>query len=470
MKFCITCGVQSNEEAVFCTNCGKTFQADTETKTHHTEANSSQTSGVETKPSPPPTPRKPMSKMQKALLSVIGIIVLACIIAHFVVSNLYDPVKKIEAMNTAYNSKDKEAFFNAFHIKEGTVANAQDFYTTVTEYGWTRLRNNLSEEIGKIKNKEHMDIIYNNEGEFISLHKKPIFFGLYNDVEFNVIPVEVRVMVPFENMTVRFADQEVVSKEQDEEIVIGNFITGTYEWSYEYDGIMPLSGKGTYSPYYNSDNTTFIDVDWDFTSITIDSDLADAVVYVGGKSTGKKVNELDSLYPAQVNPAIEVFAMAKDKDGNEVKSDILSLDDDYIYLPFEHFQKEQRIVEQEQEIHDRYKKFRSDYETAIYYADFNYIADYFKDGSKIKKDYAKFVTDHDEIPGYSYEFILNDINDFKVISDNEFELQTFETFNFSSEADGSLHYERKKKYSFSIIDDEIFIDAIVDLDTKKTKK
>ncbi|MFC5604371.1 TcaA NTF2-like domain-containing protein [Sporosarcina koreensis] len=480
MKFCKNCGQQSNEGAAFCTNCGVTFQAEADTKPERQtqsvseapsiEENSSQTIKAETKPAPPPVPRKPMGKMQKALLSFIGIFVLACIIAHLVVSNLYDPVKKIEAMNTAYNDKDKEAFFNAFHFNEGTVANAKDFYATVNEYGWTRLRNNLSEEIGKIKNKEHMDIIYNDEGEFISIHKKPIFFGLYNDIQFNVIPIEVKVWAPYENMTFRFGDKEVVSKEKDEEIVIGNFIPGTYEWSYAYDGIMPLSGKGTYSPYYNSENIAFINVDWDFTSITIDSDLADAIVYVGGKSTGKKVSELESLYPAQVNPAIEVFAMAKDKDGNEVKSEVIALDDEYIYLPFEYFRQEQRLAEQEQEIRDTYKRFRSDYETAIYYANFNYIEDYFKDGSKIKKDYAKFVTDHHEIAGYYYEFILNDITDFKVISDNEFELQTFETFNFSSEADGNLHYERKKKYSFSYIDDEIYIDEIVDLDTKKTKK
>ncbi|MCM3744052.1 hypothetical protein M3193_07840 [Sporosarcina luteola] len=474
MKFCKNCGQQSSEEAAFCTNCGVTFQAETEpktgTETHPTVAKTPQSKSVETKSSTAPVPRKPMGKMQKALLSVIGFIILACIIAHLVVSNLYDPVKKIEAMNTAYNSKDKEAFFNAFHFKEGTVANAKDFYSTVNEYGWTRLRDNLSEEIGKIKNKGHMDIIYNDEGEFISLHKKPIFFGLYNEVEFNVIPLEVSVWAPFENMKFRFADKEVVSKEQDEEIVIGNFIPGTYEWSYEYDGVMPLSGKGTYSPSYNAANSTSVDVDWDFTSITIDSDLADAIVYVGGKSTGKKVSELDSLYPAQVNPAIEVFAMAKDKDGNEVKSDVIALDEEYIYLPFESFRKEQRMAEQEEEIRDAYKRFRSDYASAIYYADFSYIEGYFKEGSKIKKDYAKFVTDHDEIAGYYYEFILNDITDFKVISDSKFELQTFETFNFSSESDGHLHYERKKKYVFSYSNDEIFIDEIVDLDTKKTKK
>lgn len=479
MKFCKNCGQQSSDEAVFCTNCGETFQVEeaskpavttqTDTEALSTEASSSQVRATETNSSPPPIPRKPIGKMQKALLSVFGIIILACIIAHLVVTNHFDPVKKIEAMNTAYNSKDKEAFFNAFHIKEGTVANAQDFYTTVNEYGWTHLRNSLTEEIGKIKNKEHMDIIYNDEGEFISLHKKPIFFGLYNEIEFNVIPVEVKVWAPFDNMTFRFADKEIVSKELDEEIVIGHFIPGTYEWSYEYEDIMPLSGKGSYAVHYNSDNTAYIDVDWDFTSVTIDSDLEDAIVYVGGKSTGKKVSEMAYLYPAQVNPSIEVFAMAKDKDGNEVKSDVLAMDADYIYLPFEYFQQEQRLAEQEEEIRATYKRFRSDYASAINYTNFGYIDDYFKEGSKIKKDYAKFVVDHDEIPGYYYEFILNDIISFKEISDNKFELQTFETFNFSSDADGSLHYERKKKYVFSYIRDEIFIDEIVDLDTKKTK-
>ncbi|MDW0116184.1 hypothetical protein QTL97_04510 [Sporosarcina thermotolerans] len=463
MKFCKNCGKEMSNEVVFCTSCGQGFENEVSTP------NTVELPKAVTNPPSPPTSRKPMSKMQKALIFIIAIIIFACIVANIVLTNVYDPIKKIEAMNIAYNNKDKDTFFNAFHFKEGTVANPQNFYATVSEYGWINLRNDLTNEIEKIKRKEHTDIIY-NDGEFINVQKKPVLLGLYNDIEFTIIPVEVSVWAPYENMKFNFGGKEVISKANEEQIIIGNFIPGTYEWSYEYDeGIMPLSGKGAYSLHNYWDNTEMVDVDWDFRYITLESDLEDAIVYVGGKSTGKKVSELYSLYPAQLNPTVEVFAVAKDKDGNEVKSDILTLDSTYVYLPFEHYQREQRIAEREWEIQDLYKSFRSDYSTAIYYTNFSYIEDYFIDGSKIKQDYAKFVTDHDDIEGYYYyEFILNDITDIKVISETEFELYTFETFNFQTDNE-SLYYERKKKYVFSYIDDKFYITEITDLDTKKTK-
>ena len=121
--------------------------------------------------------------------------------------NVHDPIKKIEAMNIAYNNKDKDTFFSAFHFKEGTVAHPQNFYATVSEYGWTNLRNDLTNEIEKIKRKEHTDIIY-NDGEFINVQKKPVLLGLYNDIEFTVIPVEVSVWAPYENMKFNLAERK----------------------------------------------------------------------------------------------------------------------------------------------------------------------------------------------------------------------------------------------------------------------
>ena len=462
MRLCRSCGEKNKVDVVFCIKCGQNFKGESEIST---TSDSVKTDVVQGNPS---IARKKMNKKQKILLSFLGTVLLLGVISHVVLSNLYNPVKKIQAMNNAYNTQDKEALFNEFHVKKGTVADAQNFYATINEYGWTELRDNLTYEVEKIKNNEHTNIIYNT-GEFISVNKKPILFGIYNNIEFTIIPTEVSVYAPMKNMTIRFGDKEVFSQEDDEQISLGHFIAGNYEWSYEYDdGLMPLSGKSDYYLGSYEDNAAVIDVDWNFTTLTIESDIEDAILVVDGKSTGKTVSELYEFYPAQLRPSSKIYAQIEDKDGKEVKSDILPLDSEYLYLRFEHVQQEIRIAEHEEVIRDLYKNFRSNYEDAIYYTNFSYIENYFKDGSQIKQNYAKFITDHEKIPGYYYDFLLNDITAFKALSDTKFELQSFETFNYSSEEDGNIHYERKKKYTISYADEDYFIDEILDVDTKKT--
>lgn len=462
MRICKNCGEKSSENVVFCVNCGQNFQEDAKSSA---TPDSPQPDRVQSKPS---VPGKKMTRKNKLLFSVFGTLALLAIIAHLVLSNIYNPEKTIQAMNNAYNTQDKEAFFNEFDVKKGTVADAQNFYATVNDYGWPNLRDSLTYEIEKIKNNEHTNIIYNT-GEFISVHNKPVLFGLYHQVEFTIIPTEVSIYAPYKNMTLRFGDKEVVSEEDDKQIVLGQFIPGSYEWSYEYDdGLMPLSGKSDYTLHAQEDNAVALDVDWGFMTLRIESDVEDAILYVDDKSTGKTVSELYEFYPAQIRPSSKIYALTKDQEGNEVKSEILPVDSDYLHLSFEHIQQESRIAEHEEAVNRLFKNFRSDYRDAIYYTNFSYIEDYFKDGSKIKQDYAKFVTDHDKISGYHYEFLLNDITGFKALSDTKFELQSFETFNYTSSDDGNIHYERKKKYTISYTDEEYTIDEIVDLDTKKT--
>ncbi|KOS60820.1 zinc-ribbon domain-containing protein [Lysinibacillus sp. FJAT-14222] len=460
MEFCTTCGEQNSEEALFCTNCGKSLQ-NAQQKT--SEKNEPKLSTQEI------APRKKMTNKQKWIYSISGSVLLVLIIVHFVLSSIYDPTKQISAMNEAYNNQDKEVFFQEFYVKEGTEANAKNFYAIVKDYGWTNLRDQLTNEVERIKKNENPDIIYNN-GEFISANSKPILFGLYNKVEFTVIPTEVYIHAPFKNMTIKFGDKEVVSKSEGEKLNLGKYIPGEYAWSYSYEeGYMPLANKGNVILKAQSENIAEIDMDWNFQTVSVDSDLEDAIVYVNGKSTEKKVSELSELYPAQLNSKIEIYAQSQDKNGNAVKSEVLPLENDSIYLAFEHIRTEQKMAEHEDLIKNIYKNYRSDYASAIRYTNFDYIEEYFKEGSKIKKDYAKFVTDHDNIPGYNYDFLLNDITAFKTLSDKQFELQSFETFNYSSDKEGSTNYERKKKYVFSYENGEYFIDEIVDLDTKKTK-
>ena len=137
MKYCTGCGQKNSSEAIYCTNCGNSL----------TGISTSSTATVE---SVPPTKSvikekslKKMTMKQKFMFSIVGVMILSIVVAHLVLSNMYDPMRKIQEMNTAYNNQDKELFFNEFYVKEGTVATAENFYTTVKNYGWPQLRESL---------------------------------------------------------------------------------------------------------------------------------------------------------------------------------------------------------------------------------------------------------------------------------------------------------------------------------------
>src|SRR5699024_11063993 len=107
---------------------------------------------------------------------------------------------------------------------------------------------------------------------------------------------------------------------------------------------------------------------------------------------------------------------------------------------------------------------------AIYTIDFSYIRDYFKPNSKIQKDYRKFVEDHATIAGYDYDFRTNEVTDVKEQKDGKYELTSFETFYYSSADEGTIYYERTKKYVLSEENGMFYIESIDNLTTDKQKQ
>lgn len=462
MKFCTECGQKSDETSTFCENCGTPF-GDEKNSSSSTATNLHSTSIQ-----PVQLPAKKMSKKQKIGGTIAGLAILLLIVAHLVLSSVYDPVKKVQAMNEAYNSQDKPALLQQFALKKGAVASPENFYSIVNNYGWTDLRNQLMIEAEHVKTKQPTDLIYHH-GEFISVNPKPKVFGLYQDAEFRIIPTEVSIEVPYKNIKLKFDKQEVTSQQDDEIIVIGDYLPGEYTWSYEYpDGPVPLSGSSTYDLNGHEESKQLITPDWNFTAIELSSDIEDAIVYINDQSTKKTIAELQKIHPVQLDPTLKIHAVFTDKEGKAHTSETVAGDSTSIYLPFQYVEQQQELKNNEETVKNIYKNFRDDYANSIYYADFDYIQNYFKDGTKIKQDYAKFVYDHRNIPGYKYDFLLNDITAFKTISETKFELHSLETFDFVSDKEQKVFYERKKKYTISKIGDDYYIDGIEDLDTKKT--
>ena len=457
--------------AEFCTSCGSHFEIE------ESIAESSPRESPEVVPLRIKPKKKPMQRSKKILLFAIVSLFIVLISGHLVLKSVYNPERKIAAMNTAYNSQEKENFFKQFILKSGTSGNADNFYTSVKEYGWPELREQLDLEALKASTNSKDANIVSTDGEFISVTSKPVLLGMYNDVTFTILPTEVHVTAPYKDTVLLFDGKEFKTTQDNEDVKLGSYIPGTYEWSYKTNGqLVPLAGKGDYKVEGNMDNEEEAELEWGFKTVALSSNVSNAIVFIDGKSTKKTVTELKKMHPIQFNEATKIHAVTKDSKGVEVSSDVLPLSTNKLSLNFAHVAKEERAevqkavnVEQVNTVKELYRQFRDNYSSAIYYIDFSYIGNFFIEGSKIKQDYAKFVHDHQNIYGYDYTFLLNDITSVNQISDSKYELYSFETFNYSSYDDAPLNYERKKKYVFIKSYGEFFIESITDLNTKKTK-
>lgn len=489
MKFCQECGHELANDAAFCTNCGNKMdtpdysQQEQPTTTpvqppiqqqvvppvQQTHENRQQ---EPTEVPQQPTPvKEPMGKGKKVLLSLIAVIVVALVGTHLFLSHHYDPAKKIEAMNDAYNNSDANAFYALFEVPKETNGTAENFFDAVKDIDWTSLHHDLTNQVNLLQDHLPRNPIPYAGSDFIRLTSKPILFGLYDDVSFEIIPLNTSVEVPFKNMEVKIGDQTLTSKEDDEVLEIGTFIPGTYDWSFELSrNEMKMNNKGTVELYADEDNQTVLSPDWGFERISIYSEVDDATIYVNDKSTKQKISGHGELYPVILDEDAKIQLVAKNDKGKEVKSEKVALDDTSISLSFEHIEKEKAAADKQSEVEQVFYNFRQDYEDAIYTLNFDYIRDYFKPDSKMQKDYRKFIEDHETIAGYNYDFRTNEVTDVKALKDDQYELKSFETFYYSSDEEGTIYYERTKKYVISEKNDTYCIESIDNLTTDKQKQ
>ncbi|WP_303969143.1 zinc-ribbon domain-containing protein [Sporosarcina ureae] len=456
MKFCTNCGSSNSPDTEFCSNCGEQLQ-------------NSNTLKQQPRPAKKSSFKKPMKRSVKILLILLFTLVVALVATHLILQSIYDPIRKINAMNDAYHKQDKKAFFDHFTYNDGTVASPENLYTAVSDYGWNDLRDELIFEAERMKSNKPMNVIYDS-GEFILASKQPAKFGLYQNIQFTVVPTTVSVELPLKDTTFTFGGQEVHSNEDEELVIVGNFIPGQYDWEFLIDGgLIPMNGKGKQIIETTEGNEQTISPKWGITTVYIDSDLEDATVYINGKNTGKKVNELSEVYPAKINKQINMYAVGETDDGKEVQSKTVALNDTSIYLPFEHIQEAEMLEEVLEEVEEFYQNFREAYVDAVYYTDYDYIERFFRKGTHSHGSFGNFISELNTKPGYSYNFLTNEIISMTPLENHTFELIVLERFTYYSNAESPLLYERTKKYIISQTDDWYTIDSVSDLDTKRLK-
>lgn len=499
MKFCVECGEKLAENVKFCTNCGtkvnsavdeiseetpseEHFPNAEQTKEHAAQAGqknelTTQTQGHEqaVQVSAPPLTKEQLKarKKRNIFIAAIAILLLALFGVHKGLAHYFDPMNELKALDDAITNNDAQTFLSYIEFADDALLDEASYFDYIKKEVWADYMKPQLRSI--IENNQDNanpldEEIYDAHGEAIIKVKKAKKIFLYPTYHLVAIPTELHGVSNLPDTTVTILEQEF-SLAQEETI-----LTKIYQGNYD----IKATANNEYGAFEYEDTilvesypTDFLDIEFaTYTAdIYYDDTYADAILYINGKSTEKKLKELETLGPLPADAQMKLYAVWKDREGNELLSksiEISDTDDLYGSLYFE-FDERNRLLANDldhEEVGQFILEFREAYEDAVNYVDFAFIQDYLKPGSAAEKGLREFVKDMED-GYYYYEFLENTVISVKEKGKNKYEVKTNEKFEFTDDDWKRYAYDRDKLYHVELVDDRWQIVKIDYLDTKK---
>ncbi|MDN7244647.1 TcaA 3rd/4th domain-containing protein [Planococcus shenhongbingii] len=469
MGKCSNCGLERKESDKFCLNCGHEFK--------NKSAPATSVAPLQTK--------IPSVKRKKRLAGLLTAAVFlgAVIAAHLFLEAKYDVSKKIIDMNQAFSKEDPTKFLSYFMVPDDVISDEEGFYDFIEKEGWTEVRNRLKTESVLVENGGLADIILDSNGnKLLSIVSEPKLFGLYHDISFLVHPVALEVLMPLDKTTISIAQKTITGNAGDKKTV-GKFLPGSYGWTASAaSAYAPITSKNTADVHGDGDNFFLLDPALDAGTLTVTSDVADAILWIDGKSTKKTVKEQNTIGPVPFDGSLKISAETTDASGKKVESVPLVVNTDTAHLTFTHVQEQaanaaaQRQQEEEmQEFMDFHENnmpgfiqdFRNGFESALNDGDYFYVASYFPMDSSIEAEYIAKMDEHaNSSVYYYYDFLTTEITNVEATDRNTLYVYTEEEFLYSLE-DKLFRYFKTKVYTLSIIKNGYHITEIKELTNVK---
>ncbi len=465
-QICTNCGRVQTKLVSFCSECGAQLAVDPDyvqpfkPNVNKAVNRRSQSNAPEVKE------KKPLGLGMKMTIVSLIVLILLVIGAHLYIQKSLDPNSQLEAMNKYFTEEDAEKFSEAFIFPEETIVDAKSFYYFMEDNDWSNMiYPDLQYALTDFKENGATQSLEDNNGNLlISIEEEP-YLLFYKKINFHVEPVEVTVVANTNGNPVELTFANLETKEiTDDSLKLGLFAPGEYKYTLnikddyfekELEEYVSINGKGN--------NKYSFEIDLSENAVQLTSDIEDAIIYINGENTNKTANEIN-LFAAPLDGSVEVYAEAVNDEGETIQSETITLTDTSHHLVFSEVQEQMAIEEfhniYSQDAIDMYQNFRADYNNAINDTDFSYVRDYFVNDSELFKNYEKYVVDHEKIEGFDYHFISNQVTKTEPLSSNSLVLETYEVFVFTSEADGTWHYEKAKRYTIELIDYQLKITNI----------
>lgn len=492
MKFCTNCGKPNDEEQLFCSECGQNFknavaqntanEAIQETdviQNVHAPSDSTSENNLQDRPV-----KKPRNKKKTWIISSIIVLAIILIAGHLTMKSVVNPEKTIKAMNADFNAENANAFLKHFHYDDKTKADATGFYDYISDQSWRDIRTELLNKAKMLQENGSSITVTDSSGEnkLFNLVKKPVLGGLYNKVEFNIVPTKVTALIDFDDLTVNTEyDATLVQGDTktvldpEKAVSIGNYLPGSYKWKTELTntfGQMNFDGNFTVgeNATENKENVPVL-IEADF--LTVHSNNPDASVWINDVDTQDVVEDAYNLGPIPLDGSITVQARVM-HDGKEEKTKKVKVKDTSVQLDFDYIADEERKEELEAladeykyEIEDIYTSFRvahaedeNDHEIS---ETLQYIA-----SDKLEKTLSDKFNEFsglDRENNHTYKVLS-----YKATNDDTFEFKALEQYTFYSRSYEIQEWKLIRTYKFQIIDDELkIVDIVKDESSRQNK-
>ncbi|MFB7155505.1 hypothetical protein [Lysinibacillus sp. NPDC056232] len=481
MRECQSCGKQAISNEKFCLECGTKLPSIHSEETEVVENIQKEDGKHEQTYFSKTSPKKgPMSTTKKVIISSIVAILALLIGGHFIIKSQLDPKKQLANLNNSFSEENYEKFAQSFKFPDETIIDDKAFYKYMKDQNWTKNINpELEEKLNEIIKKGYTEPITNKDDSKLITIKENNFLLFYKKYTFDIQPIELSVHTSSPvKLDTKFKIGELVSTDlSDDTKKIGKFAPGIYSYSLTLkDEYFQNEIKDQLKISNNEENRQMLSLDLADYQVHLTSDIEDAIVFINGKSTEKKAQDV-KLFTAKLDDSVKVYAVNKGQDGQEEKSEIITLNNTNHHLKFGSIQTKERaeaekkanqlamanfLSEYEDTARSLYYDFRNNYKYALDNADFSYVQDYFLEGTQVRKDYSKFVTDHNTFEYYSYDFKSNMIDKIYATDPSTIILDSTEIFDFYLTEDGTWSYQREKRYTMKVSNDRLLITDIQD--------
>ncbi|MGE8034395.1 hypothetical protein B1B04_07015 [Lysinibacillus sp. KCTC 33748] len=476
MRECQSCGKQVISNEKFCLECG-TKLSPTRSEESEIIANIPKQQSYFSETS---HKKEPMSTTKKVIISSIFAILALLIGGHFIIKSQIDPKKQLADLNNYFSDENYEKFAQSFRFPEDTIIDNKAFYNYMKDQNWTKNINPVLEEnLNEYMEKGYTEPVTNKDDSKLITIKENNFLIFYKKYTFDIQPIELSVhTISPVKLDTKFKLGELVSTDLSNETEkIGKFAPGIYNYSLALkDEYFQNEIKDQLIISNNEENKKMLSIDLADYQVHLTSDIEDAIVFINGKSTEKKAQDV-KLFTAKLDDSVKVHAVKKGQDGQEEKSEIITLNNPQHHLQFGSIQTKQRaeaekkanqqaldtfLSEYEDVARSLFYDFRNNYKYALDNADFSYVQDYFLEGTQIRRDYSKFVTDHITFDYYSYDFKSNMIDKVYATDPSTIILDSTEIFDFYLTEDGTWSYQREKRYTMKLSNNRLLITDIQD--------
>lgn len=457
MKYCTACGKEGKGDHEFCTSCGAKMPSDWEEKQE----------------------KKPIPKKRKIIFSLLAVIVISLLGTHLWLSNYYNPLKDLAAMDEAVFTNDMNKFLNHIEFADDAILQRKSYFEYIANEEWNETLKNqylsIIEESKRFQTPLDNEIVGTSGHPLFKVKQQSFILGLYQTFTLHAIPTKLVANSNLDNVKITIGEKEITLKDAEKMNEMGRAYQGEYEVEAKAEGKYG-NFKETFTFDVPAGDKMEMELFFDFKEFYIASnyDYGDASVYVDGKDTKKKLDEGFSIGPFPKKSNAKLHAEWKDEKGNIVRSNTVKVDDidSYtdIYFDFDETKTIHKDVAQEAEVEagQFILEFREAYEDAVNYIDYTEIAPFIKSDSHADKELRKFIKEMED-GYYYYEFDENTITNVQKKKGDQFVVDTNELFTFIDDDGKMYEYDRNKKYHIEKVDDSYQITKIEYKDTKKDK-